>query len=257
MVLACVPSLAWAVDFDSIVIVSIDALHPDALTEKNAPLTMAFLEKGSLTRKGNSTTPPKTLIAHSAMLTGRGPQQGGMSSNDWTTGDPTVEGETIFHMAKKLGYRIGFFYSKPKLGFLVNDAVDMADLSPDDSISRGVRFLKAGGHDFVFIHVSGLDVVGPQHGWMSSEYLEELSYIDQYLEELYVSLAESGKYLLILTSDHAGYGKSHGGTHPDEARLPFGVVSDTCLFPKVAGTLYRVTDLPLFLQQAMGCTPVQ
>lgn len=243
----------WAAAFKTVVVVSIDALHPAALTEAHAPLTCALLEKGHLTRRGQSTNPPKTLIGHAAMMTGISPQDGGRTSNEWSPGEPTVQGKTIFHIAKRRGYRTGYFYSKPKLGFLMSDAVDQGALSPDDATGKAAKFLSQGGKQFVFVHVSGLDIVGPEHGWMSRMYLEELSYIDQYLEEVYAALQQAGPYLLIITSDHAGFEKSHGGSHPDEAKVPFGVVSDVCRFKEVDDAPYKVTDLPEFLWRAMLC----
>lgn len=244
-----------AADFSSVVIVSIDALHPDALTEKNAPLTLAFLKNGSLSLRGESTTPPKTLIAHAAMMTGKVPGKGGHTSNVWQTGEPTVQDRTIFHEAKERNYRTGYFYSKEKLGFLNSQAIDVASLSTEDSIGQARRFLEAPGQNFAFIHISGLDIVGPEHGWLSSMYCEELSYIDQYLEEIYDLLKRKGNYLLVVTSDHGGYGTSHGGSHPEESRLPFGVVSDKCKFPAVADAPYSVSDLPGFIDHAMDCAP--
>lgn len=241
-----------AAGFRTVVVVSIDALHPDALTREHAPLTWGMLAKGSLTMQGVSTSPPKTLVAHSAMVTGIGPEEGGRISNVWQPGEPAVQGRTIFHQAMERGYRTGFFYSKPKLGFLVNKAVDASGLS-DDATDRAVRFLGGDGHSFVFIHMGGLDIVGPESGWLSGPYLEELSYIDQYLADVYAHLNRTGNYLLVVTSDHGGHGRDHGGSHPDEARLPFGVVSDVCDFPEVADAPYVVTGLPGFLERAFAC----
>lgn len=245
------PCVVAAAGFDRVVVVSIDALHPDALTESAAPLTMAMLERGGLAKTGQSTVPPKTLVAHSAMMTGIGPDEGGRLSNDWAEGDPRVEGETLFHEMRRRGFRTGYFYSKPKLGFLVNDAVDEHAFSRDDAIDDAVRFLGGDGERFVFVHVSGLDIVGPQHGWLSPEYIEELGNIDAYLEPLYDALQHIGNFLLIITSDHAGHGTDHGGDHPEEARVVFGAVSDRCEFLGLKGLAYRVTDLPAFVQQAV------
>lgn len=245
-----------AAQFQTIVVISIDALHPDALVPKHAPITCALLEKGHLTRKGISTTPPKTLVAHSAMLTGVPPQKGGRTSNQWNPGEPTVSFETLFHDAKRQGFRTGFYYSKSKLGFLLNDAIDESALSPDNSTENGARFLSGTAPRFAFIHISGLDIVGPQFGWNSPKYLEELSYIDQYLAEVYAAIDKSSPYLLIITSDHAGHGHSHGGSHPEEARLPFGVVSNVCDFSEIEGSPYRVSQLRDFIRQAMNCKPL-
>jgi hypothetical protein len=58
---------------ENILIVSIDALHPKALGPKSSPLINALMEKGVYTLKGQSTDPPLTLIAHSAMFSGLSP----------------------------------------------------------------------------------------------------------------------------------------------------------------------------------------
>ncbi len=100
LLVLCVCRPALAESFDSIVIVSIDALHPDALSAETAPITWAMLKKGNLTRQGVSTKPPKTLVAHAAMITGVAPENGGRTSNVWSKGEPTIQERTIFHLAQ-------------------------------------------------------------------------------------------------------------------------------------------------------------
>ena len=78
---------------------------------------------------------------------------------------------------------------------------------------------------------------------MSKEYLEELSYIDEYLTPLIRLMKEQKNYLIIITSDHAGHGKIHGTQHPDDYRLPFIINSDTMKFSKFQNIRYSVTDL--------------
>jgi hypothetical protein len=55
---------------------------------------------GAYTLDGNSTNPPKTLIAHTAMFTGLGPDKNEKSDNQWQPGETTVERLTIFNIAK-------------------------------------------------------------------------------------------------------------------------------------------------------------
>ncbi|MBW2584610.1 MAG: alkaline phosphatase family protein, partial [Deltaproteobacteria bacterium] len=88
-----------------------------------------------------------------------------------------------------------------------------------------------------------LDFVGPQHGWLSAEYMEELSYIDEYLTPLIESIKEQKNFLIIITSDHAGHGKIQGTQHPDDYNLPFIINSDTMEFKKFQNVRYYVTDL--------------
>jgi predicted AlkP superfamily pyrophosphatase or phosphodiesterase len=121
--------------------------------------------------------------------------------------------------------------------------VDFHRWSREDAIDLAEAFVKKPGRHFVFLHVSGLDFVGPEYGWLSPEYMEELFYIDEYLTPLIISVKEQKNYLIIITSDHAGHCKIHGSQHPDDYRLPFIINSDTLKFKKFQNIRYSVTDL--------------
>ncbi len=161
----------------NVVIISIDALHPDALNKTPVPTLQKLMKSGAYTLDGRSTNPPKTLISHTAMFTGMKPAENGKTDNSWKPGQARIDKTTIFNDARSHGFRTGYFYSKKKLGYLVNDAVDMHEWSLDDAIDLAEAFIKTPGRHFVFLHVSGLDFVGPEYGWLSPEYMEELSYI--------------------------------------------------------------------------------
>ncbi len=232
-----------AAPLKNVMIISIDALHPAALNETTTPVIYKEMRAGSYTLNGFSTNPPKTLVSHAAMLTGMGPDESGKSDNQWQPGEPTIDRQTIFNSAKRNGFLTGYYYSKLKLGYLVNESVDFHRWSREDAIDLAEAFVKKPGRHFVFLHVSGLDFVGPEYGWLSPEYMEELSYIDEYLTLLIISVKEQKNYLIIITSDHAGHGKIHGSQHPDDYRLPFIINSDTMKFKKFQNIRYSVTDL--------------
>jgi predicted AlkP superfamily pyrophosphatase or phosphodiesterase len=217
----------YAGSLQNVIVISLDALHPHALQKANIPTLLQLMESGTYTLKGRSTDPPKTLIAHTAMFTGLSPEESGKVDNDWTPGEASIDKETIFDSAKQNGFKTGFFYSKEKLGYLINRAVDVHEWSRDYAIDSSEAFIKTPGRHFVFLHVSGLDQVGPQYGWLSPEYLEELSFIDDYLSSLINSVIGKRNFLLVVTSDHAGHGKIHGSDHQEDYRLPLIVYSDT------------------------------
>lgn len=61
-------------------------------------------------------------------------------------------------------------YSKQKLGFLVNEAIDTSIFGKDDSIHIATAIVeKENSPFFMFLHISGLDIVGQEEG--SKEYL--------------------------------------------------------------------------------------
>ena len=246
----------WAVasnaaSLKTVIIISIDALHPAALNAGTTPTIYGEMRQGAYTLDGQSTNPPLTLVSHTAMFTGLGPDKSGKSDNQWQPGEPTIERRTIFNSARQNGFQTGFYSSKQKLGYLVNEAVDVYRWSRDDAIDLAEAFVRKPGRHFVFLHVSGLDFVGPEHGWLSPEYMEELSYIDEYLTPLIQLVKEQKNYLIIITSDHAGHDKIHGSQHPDDFRLPFVIHSDRMKFGSIQNSKYDVTDLKGILNRIL------
>ena len=114
--------------------------------------------------------------------------------------------------------------------------------SPDCAIDSAEAFIKTTDRHFVFLHISGLDQVGPQYGWLSPEYLEELSFIDDYLSSLVKSVIGKRNYLVVVTSDHAGHGKIHGSDHPEDYRLPLIVYSDTVAVKQIKNQPFLIVD---------------
>jgi len=240
-----------AASLQNVVIISIDALHPAALNAGITPTIYGEMLQGAYTLEGQSTNPPLTLISHTAMFTGLGPDKSGKSDNQWQPGEPTIERRTIFNSAKQNGFQTGFYYSKQKLGYLVNEAVDVYQWSQADAIDLAEAFIGKPGRHFVFLHVSGLDFVGPEFGWLSPEYMEELSFIDEYLTPLIRLVKEQKNYVIIITSDHGGHKKIHGSQHPDDFRLPFVIHSERMKFESIQNSKYRVTDLKDILNRAL------
>jgi DNA topoisomerase-1 len=88
------------------------------------------------------------------------------------------------------------------------------------------RFVASNMADAVYDQNTILIANGPDYGWMSKEYIEDFKFIDEELKPLFDKVISKGKYMLIVTSDHAGHGKLHGCDHPDDYKLPFVAVSD-------------------------------
>jgi predicted AlkP superfamily pyrophosphatase or phosphodiesterase len=241
----------FAADISSVVLVSIDALHPSALSKDVSPNLWQVMQEGQYTLEGKSVSPPQTLINHSAMLTGIPPEKGGRTDNNWKSGQPQVAMTTLFNDMKRRGYANAFFYSKSKLGYLVDRSLDVHKLVPEKGIDETQRFVGQRGRRFVMLHISGLEYAGMERGWLSSEYLEELTRIDKSLRPMINDLKKRGRYLLIVTSDHAGHDKHHGTEHPEDYRLPFIILSDIKTFPDVQGRHYSVTELRTIVSGAL------
>jgi predicted AlkP superfamily pyrophosphatase or phosphodiesterase len=230
-------------EIDTVLVVSIDALHPDALTEEVAPTLHGLMGAGHFTLQGRSVDPPMTLIAHTAMLTGLSPQVSGKRDNQWQPGMPGVAHPTFLDDAKQRGFATAYFYAKPKLGYLVSAGVDEHALAPEDGVERARAFLRGPGRRFVFLHISGLEYVGTRSGWLSPEYLDELSMIDLALAPLLADVRQRGAHVLVVTSDHAGHDRLHGTSHPEDYKVPLIVLTGPEDRPIAPPTAYEVTAL--------------
>lgn len=242
-----------ASEVETVLIVSIDALHPAALSEKTSPTLDRLMHSGRYTLQGRSVTPPQTLIAHTAMMTGLTPEQSGKQDNNWKPGHPQVARETLFDLAKQQGFRTAYFYAKPKLGYLISAAVDEHALARDDGMDRARAFFGKPGRRFVFLHISGLEDEGTDTGWLSQDYLDELTYIDKMLAPLLDDVAQRGRYLVLVTSDHAGHERQHGTLHSDDFKLPLIMAASQAL-PALTPGVFNITEFKRLVQGLLGVT---
>lgn len=230
--------------------VSIDALHPAALSEKTSPTLHNLMRSGRYTLEGWSVTPPLTLIAHTSMMTGLSTKESGKQNNDWKPGMPQVTRETILDVAKRRGFQTAYFYAKPKLGYLISTSVDEHALARDDGVDRARALMSKPGRRFIFLHISGLEDAGTESGWLSADYLDELTHIDQTLVPLFEQVSQRGPYLIIVTSDHAGHDRQHGTSHTDDFRLPVIMAADRPL-PALAPGVFHITSLKRIVENML------
>lgn len=240
----------------TVLLVSIDALHPGALATASSPVLNTLMDRGTYTLDGRSTEPPLTLVAHTAMLTGLAPEDSGKIDNHWEIGQPVVKQSTLFNTFSQAGFVTGYFYSKLKLGYLDNGIIDKVSFSRDFSVENALEFIQSSSSSlFVFLHVSGLDQVGPVSGWLSGEYMEELGYIDASIETLFKTVENRGNFLTIVTSDHAGHGTVHGSSHhPEDSLVPLILISDSISLPDLSGKEYHITDLKALVESIVFST---
>ena len=243
----CLPTLVGAAD--SVLVVSIDALHPAALSAKTSPTLHALMQAGHYTLQGRSVDPPKTLIAHTAMMTGLPPAQNGKRDNEWQPDEPQVSKPTLFDDAKRAGYRTAYYFSKPKLGYLVSASVDEHGLDPAGGVAQVRDFFRGEGKRFAFLHVSGLEWAGGDSGWLSQAYLDELSDIDAALAPLFDKISRRGGYAIVATSDHAGHDKLHGTAHPEDYKLPLIFTGNLARMPRLTKGTWSITGLRALVRE--------
>jgi hypothetical protein len=172
------------------------------------------------------------------MIMGAGPEQHGVTSNDWETNKfeitPTVRGPagffpTIFGLLRhqKPGSRIACIHDWDGFGRLVEPgAADILEnvKGSTNTAKRAIEVIKKEKPTFLFIHFDDVDHAGHEFGWKSPEYFEAVAQIDDLIGQVLSALQEAGirdQTVVLMTADHGGVAKSHGGATMEEIEIPW------------------------------------
>ncbi len=233
-----------------VIIVSIDGGKSSAikmlLSEKKLPNLERLMDEGSYTLTAQTVIPSSTAPAHISMLTGidypkRFPNDEAIVKKNEPFDDSRhkpVSVTTVFEVAKRAGLRTALiagagkrikYAEKPK-------TLDVAQYLPNDDerLQLAIDLLKDEKRrpHLLFLHLTETDHAGHKHGWgndekgipPSLEYLQSLQNIDRRIGKLVKALQEFNLWertLLIVTADHGGIDKNHGGKTPDELTIPW------------------------------------
>ena len=113
-----------------------------------------------------------------------------------------------------------------------NLGVEMGETKDvDPEIARmTVQYLSENSPMLLFVHFGSPDVIGEKEGFGSAAQLQAISDLDTYIGWIYDQLELKGlldETLFIVTADHGGKGKSHGGDSDEERYVFLGVAGKT------------------------------
>jgi hypothetical protein len=216
------------VNIQHVVIISIDGLRPDALEQADTPILDSLRAKGAYSAAAQAVLPSVTLIAHASMLSGMTPAKHGITWNDYEPERGKINGPTLFSVAHAAGLTTAMVVGKPKFEHLVlPNSVDnyvYAGFTDQQVTDKALAIIQASLPNILFIHLPNVDTAGHALGWMSAGQLEVIHLTDGLIGEI-VGALETGGYtentLLIITADHGGVDKQHGGNSPEEMTIPW------------------------------------
>ena len=107
---------------------------------------------------------------------------------------------------------------------------DVVAVGPDASIVARADTALAGDVDALFLFLDGPDAAGHAEGFGSEPYARAVREADRSLGRLLDVVAARPTFaredwLIVVTSDHGGEGREHGGTSEAETTIPFLVAS--------------------------------
>jgi hypothetical protein len=94
----------------------------------------------------------------------------------------------------------------------------------NNTTQKTVDYIKAEGKNSrnIFVHLDEVDGAGHSYGYGSTKWYEALQKADQHVGQIVQALEEKGLMedtLIIVTTDHGGRGRGHGGSSPEEQTI--------------------------------------
>lgn len=226
-----------------VIVISIDGLRADAIEKYNARTMLRLARAGAFAVGAQTITPSRTLPSHTSMLTGVTPDIHGITWNSDETEEFGFVGvPTVFELAKANGYTTAAFFSKTKFHHLqkpgtldYSQAPDGANWLATKTVADVRQYLKFRRPNLLFVHIGEPDYAGHAFGWMSFAYGWAVRHADGAVDVL-VKAAEdafgAGNFTVVVTADHGGHNRSHGGTDPRDMTIPWiawgkGIASGT------------------------------
>jgi predicted AlkP superfamily pyrophosphatase or phosphodiesterase len=205
-----------------VVVISVDGLRPDAITELVAPNIHALAQRGARALDAQTVMPSNTLPAHVSMLSGYAPSVHKVAWDDYMPERGGIQVSTVFAAAKAAGLRSVLVAGKEKFNhFRDTGTVDtciVAGRGDEDVANEGI-VQTAAAWDLMFVHFGGVDLVGHSRGWMSAAYIVQVNNTDRSVGRLLAALPRQAT--VILTADHGGHGAGHGTSMAVDMTIPW------------------------------------
>jgi predicted AlkP superfamily pyrophosphatase or phosphodiesterase len=255
-----------------VVVIGCDGFGSVGFTANNTPVLHKLMREGSYTLHARGVMPTSSSPNWASMIMGAGPEQHGVTSNDWQTNQfdiaPTAVGSggifpTIFGLVReqKPGVKIACVHDWDGFGRLLEprapDLLENVKGSPATA-KRAIQVIQELKPTFLFIHFDDVDHAGHTYGWKSAEYFAEADKVDGLIREVLEALKSAGirqETLVIMTADHGGKGKSHGNPTMEELEIPWILNGPGVAAGHELSTLINTYDLAPTIAWVFGLRP--
>ena len=221
-----------------VVVIGFDGLSPDGLANTKTPEFDKIISEGTSTMHARAVLPSSSSTNWATMITGAGPEQHGITSNSWEKNNfvlpAVVQSDdflfpTIFNLVntKIKNAEIGAIYHWDGFGRLFEKSAVDYDINPkseDETAQVASAYIISKQPTFTFIHFDHVDHAGHEFGHGTPEYYIAVEKADALLAEVMQAITSSpmaNETLVIVSSDHGGIGKGHGGETLQEVEIPF------------------------------------
>jgi predicted AlkP superfamily pyrophosphatase or phosphodiesterase len=209
-----------------VLFVMIDGLRPDAITADGAPALTGLMARGAYSLAARSVMPCITLPCHMSIFHSVPPTRHGVTTNVWSPMARPLPG--LMEAAKAAGKRCAFFINwEPLRNLSQPESLEFSYFrnnvkSPGGDYviaAEAMRVLPAESFDFAFVYLGTVDEAGHDYGWMSPNYLAQVTAVDEALGLLLSALPASTA--VVVQADHGGHDRSHGTEAVEDMTIPW------------------------------------
>ncbi len=229
---------APTLDIEHVVVIGFDGLSPDGLQNAATPTFDKLMQEGAYSLHARAVLPTSSSTNWASMIMGAGPEQHGITSNAWERDNFTLPAvtqseeflfPTIFQLTHDqiASAEIGAIYHWGGFGRLFEKSAVDYDVNPeteDETAVLASSYIKTKRPKLTFVHFDHVDHAGHEYGHGTPKYYKSVEKADQLLKQVLHAIAASGlkdKTLIIVSADHGGLGKGHGGESLKEIEIPF------------------------------------
>jgi len=222
---------------DHVIIIGIDGMGGTGIENSPTPTIDSLMVAGSYTLNARGVLPTSSSPNWASMIMGAGPEQHGITSNEWQKDNyilpPTVKGPegifpTIFSVIKANNENAltGAVYQWKDFGRLFEKSLvdyDTSALGENKTTELACDFIQSSLPEFCFIHIDHVDGAGHKWGYDSERYHGGVEKADGLIKQIINVIQAAGiseSTLLIVSADHGGNNKGHGGETFNEIRIP-------------------------------------
>jgi predicted AlkP superfamily pyrophosphatase or phosphodiesterase len=220
-----------------VLVIGCDGFGSVGFTASNTPVLHRLMREGSYTLHARGVMPTSSSPNWASIIMGAGPEQHGVTSNDWETNKfeipPTATGmgvmfPTIFGVLRQQRPQasIACVHDWDGFGRLMEPmAMNLLEnvKGSTNTARRAAEVIRQQKPTFLFVHFDDVDHVGHEYGWKTPEYFQAVAMVDGLIGDLLAALGDAGirdQTVVIMTADHGGKGKHHGEPSMEELEIP-------------------------------------
>lgn len=223
-----------------VVLIGLDGWGAYSVPKADIPTIKQLMENGSYTLEKRSALPSSSAINWASMFMGAGPELHGYTQ--WGSKTPELPSRelnehgifpTIFQLLRDAqpNAEIGCLYEWDGIKYLVDTlALSHHAQAPDYNkypealCNMAETYIKEKKPHLLAVCFDNPDHVGHKAGHDTPEYYAKLKELDGYVARIIQAVKDAGmleQTIFILTADHGGIDKGHGGKTMQEMQTPF------------------------------------